>query len=519
MRNTAGRIFRKIFRPERAVTAGMNGIVLLFLLPVLLFGILRIALLLFPGTPEQEARLCRGILAGGGVLYLYAVLSLTRYSADLLRRRQAKEKKPPHPLLLFLILLLPAVNLVVFSIGILGKLRRRGECSDRTGKLLRLSRFFLVISIVFLCCPRTPLFLLLSFLSLLLLCRFLYRTIQSSATAPEETGSAAFPTTFCALVFFLFCTVTTMDVLALREAGRLQDAIAVQAGVSYDETSLELLYREKCPVSDADFDRRIRSPKPGNDLFEQYPELTLRPPALVMSARQKPEIARFFAAQAPVLRKIDTWSSLPGLGIGVDLRHRHIMDARNIFLNWSRLHMLRAELAVAAQDKEAAFRFWKLLRNVRNFIRNMPDQISDFTAASMEPMRIRLWNDMRNTFVFSSAELERFRQEFADDRKEYESSRKLILFRECLELFPPEKTAPGHYLFPFVSGIGEPELSLLNEILQTMKAPRSAEISGENNSPRKTFLRKRLPALHPAAAEKREKNLAVLETAENSARQ
>ena len=75
----------KIFRPIRPVTAGMNGIVLLLLLPVLLYAIFRIAVILFPGTPEWEMNLGKGILPGGAVLYLYGVYSLMVYSCAILR--------------------------------------------------------------------------------------------------------------------------------------------------------------------------------------------------------------------------------------------------------------------------------------------------------------------------------------------------------------------------------------------------------------------------------------------------
>lgn len=511
----------KIFRPIRPVTAGMNGIVLLLLLPVLLYAIFRIGVILFPGAPEWEMNLGKGILPGGAVLYLYGVYSLMVYSCAILRAGQPDGKLPVWRRLgLFLLLLLPAGNAVVFVFGILEALRRREGTADRTKRFIRGAQLFVLVSIGLFCCPWTALFRLLTLLSVLVLCRFLYRAIQSSAAAEEETGTTVFATIFCAVTFFLFCTVATADALMLHAAGKLQRAIALQAGAeAYSAEALEKLYRERCPAVDPEFDQQMRSPKHGDDLFERYPDLTLRPPTGVMSIRQMPEIRRFLAAHEPFLRRIDAWSAYPELGLNVAIRTRHTMDERNVFLNWSRFHMLRLELALTAKDMKSALHFWGLLRNVRNFIRAIPDQISDFTAASMEPMRIRLWEEMRKTFSFSPEELEKFRKEFADDRKEYEQNRKIILFRECFELYPPERTAWKQYLFPSSAGIRASDLAVLKEILQTMKDPQTkpASASGKTEAFKTTRLRKQLPSLNPATEQKRSENLSVLSMAEQTA--
>lgn len=513
----------KIFRPIRPVTAGMNGIVLLLLLPVLLYAIFRIAVILFPGTPEWEMNLGKGLLPGGAVLYLYGVYSLMVYSCAILRAGMPDGKLPVwRKLGLFLLLLLPAINVAVFVFGVLEAVRRREGTADRTRRLIRGAQLFVLVSIGLFCCPGTALFRLMTLLSVLVLCRFLYRAVQSSAAAEEETGTTVFATIFCAVTFFLFCTVATVDALMLHAAGKLQRAIALQAGAeTYSAEALEKLYRKRCPAVDPEFDQLVKSPKHGDDLFEQYPDLTLRPPTGVMSARQMPEIRRFLTAHEPFLRRIDAWSANPALGLNVAIRNRHTMDERNIFLNWSRFHMLRLELALAAKDAKSARHFWELLRNVRNFIRAIPDQISDFTAASMEPMRIRLWDEMRKTFSFSPEELEQFRKEFAADRKEYEQNRKIVLFRECFERYPPERTGWKQYLFPSSARIRRSDLAVLKGLLQTMKDPQAkpASESGETETSNLPLLQKKLPSLNPATEQKRSGNLSVLSAAEQAAEQ
>ncbi len=447
----------------------MNGIVLLFLFPLLLYYLGNIGSSLFQWNPTAL------FLYGNAAGFLYAASSLMLYSRPVLKRIAPETTNPVWRLIP---LAVPLANLCWLLFGILEPARRSGALPERAGRYVRVSGILLA-ALTILCIVdfRTPEFIAVELIFALLLCRTLYLSIKYSAQEPEEAGSPALALVLSSTLFFLYCTTLTITLLATHAITSIQGKIAAEAGFSYDSASLNTLYRKRCPVTNAEFDRRMRNPEPGDDIFEKYPELTLRLPFglnRVMGPAPSPELERFFAAHAPFLRRIDDWSMLPALGLNVDIRDHHPMDERNVFLNWARLHMLRAELAIAGGDKAGALRYWHLLRNVRNFIRNMPDQPSDFIASSMEPMRRKLLDDMKAIFPFTQAELRAFQTELARDRDDYETSRKIVLFRESLAYYPPGTVSLTTVLLPFNGPELRKDRDDLNAILSFQKNPESS---------------------------------------------
>lgn len=462
-----------ILFPKRPLSAGMNGISLLFLLPLILYTLWNTAALVVPG---QEIFLrfrwtVYGILSA---VHLYASASLMFCVWPLLQRITPGKTAAVWRMVP---LAVPVFNLFWLIAGILEPARMRGALTESAGKYVRLSSILLTALILLgICGMILPDLTAIQILFGLLLCRTLYLSIRDSAVSRQEAGSPGLSILLLSLLFFLYGIQLSTAIQSDRMTAALQREIAGQAGVrSYNAEELDRLYRKRCPVTAPEFDRLIRNPEPGDNLFEQFPDLTLCLPSgldqVMVSPSSSAELEQLFAGHASLLRKIDEWSALPALGIHAG-SSRPTMNERNVFLNWARLHMLRAELAIAQGDRTAALRYWTLLQNVRNFIRSMPDQPSDFTASSVEAMRLKLFHDMKTKFSFTPAELQTFRSGFASDLQAYEDGRKIILFRETLDCYPPRKISLKTILStPYSGGKARKERMDLHEVLAYMKDP------------------------------------------------
>ena len=460
-----------ILFPKRPLSAGMNGVTLLFLVPLVLYTLWNTAALLFPEPEPLYRWIAYGILSA---VHLYASASLMYCVWPLLRRITPGNAAAVRRMIP---LAIPVFNLFWLIAGILEPARTRGALPENAERYVRLSSILLTALVLLgICGMILPDFRAMQILFTLLLCRTLYLSIRNSAVSQQETGSPALSIVLLSLLCFLYGMQLSTAILSDRKTAALQREIAGQAGaLSYDTEEVDRQYRKRCPVTNPEFDRLIRNPKPGDDLFEQYPDLTLRLPSGLDQVMKTPASAgtseQLFAAHASLLRKIDEWSALPALGISAG-SCRPTMNERNVFLNWARLHMLRAELAVARGDRSAALHYWTLLQNVRDFIRSIPDQPSDFTASTVEAMRLKLFHDMKTKFSFTPAELHEFRSGFASDLKNYETGRKIILFRETLSCYPPRKVSLKTILSTPYSGSGaRKERMDLHAVLAYMKTP------------------------------------------------
>ena len=246
-----------ILFPKRPLSAGMNGISLLFLVPLILYTLWNTAALVVPG---QEIFLrfrwtVYGILSA---VHLYASASLMFCVWPLLQRITPGKTAAVWRMVP---LAVPVFNLFWLIAGILEPARMRGALMESAGKYVRLSSILLTALILLgICGMILPDLTAIQILFGLLLCRTLYLSIRDSAVSRQEAGSPGLSILLLSLLFFLYGIQLSTAIQSDRMTAALQREIAGQAGVrSYNAEELDRLYRKRCPVTAPEFDRLIRN--------------------------------------------------------------------------------------------------------------------------------------------------------------------------------------------------------------------------------------------------------------------